>query len=190
MTLRFLVGVLCAVLLASNADARPRRHIPNVEKMVGCSDPAFRPCGPTRADFAQVRKVVSPGLRRVMAEGAGRAIGYNLISRARSYVGTNPTGWHRLWCARFMAMIAPRRAARLRNPNSARAWVHAGRRLRACQVGAIAVLARGRRGGHVGVVTACGPRGPRIVSGNHGHRVGEGEYSARRVLAFVDPRGE
>lgn len=127
------------------------------------------------------------GLQKIMAEGAGRAIGYNLVSRARSYMGTNPTGWRRLWCARFMATIAPRAAARLRNPNSARDWIHAGRRLSHCEVGAIAVMARGRRGGHVGVVSACGPTGPTVVSGNHGHRVGEGVYSAARVLAFVDP---
>jgi uncharacterized protein (TIGR02594 family) len=128
------------------------------------------------------------GLQKVLADGAERAIGSDLIVRARSYLGTNPTGWRRLWCARFMAMIAPRKAAHLRNPNSARAWVHAGRRLRSCRVGAIAVMARGPRGGHVGVVTSCGRRGPTVVSGNHGHRVGEGRYSSRRVLAYVDPR--
>jgi uncharacterized protein (TIGR02594 family) len=137
---------------------------------------------------ARPRRPMPPALHRVMAEGAGRTVGYALISRARSYLGTNPTGWRHVWCARFMAMIAPGKAAHLRNPNSARAWVHAGRRLRSCRVGAIAVMARGPRGGHVGVVTSCGPRGPTVVSGNHGHRVGEGRYSERRVLAYVDPR--
>jgi uncharacterized protein (TIGR02594 family) len=121
-----------------------------------------------------------------MAEGAGRAVGFgsDLISRARSYMGTNPTGWRRVWCAKFMGMIAPWAAARLRNPNAAKAWLAAGPHLSGCQVGAIAVLGR-RGGGHVGVVTACGPHGPRIVSGNHGRRVGEGEYSGRRVIAYV-----
>lgn len=195
MKITVLLAALCAVVLASNAEARPkhhhRHHVVEATKMVGCSDQVMRPC---YVDFSyrQVgrknRHAIPPGLRRVMAEGAGRAVGYKLIARARSYLGTNPTGWRRLWCGRFMAMIAPRKAARLRNPNLARAWVHAGRRLHRCRVGAIVVMARGRRGGHVRVVTACGPHGPTVVSGNHGHRVGEGHYSARRLLAYVDPR--
>lgn len=109
---------------------------------------------------------------------------YDLVERARAYMGGNPTGQARLWCGRFMAMIAPDAAARIRNPNMARDWAalpHVQAR-----VGAIAVLSRGRRGGHVGVVSGFDAHGnPRIVSGNHGHRVGEGVYPAGRVLAYV-----
>jgi hypothetical protein len=49
-----LLAALCAVLFASNADARPkhqlvdvnkvigRHHFPDAGKMVGCSDPVMR----------------------------------------------------------------------------------------------------------------------------------------------------
>lgn len=108
----------------------------------------------------------------------------DLVSRARAFLGTNPTGWAHVWCGRFMAMIAPSAAAKLRNPNWAKDWLalpHTSAR-----VGAIAVLSRGRRGGHIGVVSGFDVRGnPVIVSGNHGHRVGEGIYPRSRILAFV-----
>lgn len=107
-----------------------------------------------------------------------------LVATARAYMGTNPTGWSRVWCGRFMAMIAPEAARRVSNPNMARSWAGLPR-VAGCQVGAIAVLARGRRGGHVGVVSDCTERGPRIVSGNHNRRVGEAVYPAGRVLAYV-----
>jgi uncharacterized protein (TIGR02594 family) len=107
----------------------------------------------------------------------------DLVSAARRYIGTNPTGRRTLWCGAFMAMIAPDAARRVRNPNMALSWAalpHVAPR-----IGAIAVLGR-RGGGHVGVVTGFDGRGnPIIVSGNHNHRVGEGVYSASRVRAYV-----
>lgn len=107
----------------------------------------------------------------------------DLVSRARAYMGTNPTGWRHVWCGRFMAMIAPTAASHVRNPNLAKAWL--ALRHTSGSVGDIAVLGR-RGGGHVGVVTGFDSAGnPVIVSGNHGHRVGEGVYARGRVLAFV-----
>lgn len=110
----------------------------------------------------------------------------SLVDRARRYMGTNPTGWSSLWCGRFMAMIAPNAAARVRNPNMARDWATLPRV--SAQVGAIVVLSRGRSGGHVGVVTSIDANGnPTVVSGNHGGKVGEGVYPKGRVLAYVMP---
>ena len=110
--------------------------------------------------------------------------GGDLVSKARHYMGSNPTGWRSLWCARFMAMIAPEAAAKVRNPNMARDWASLPRV--SPQIGAIAVLARGKRGGHIGVVSGFDAGGnPIIVSGNHNRRVGEAVYSANRVLAYV-----
>lgn len=113
------------------------------------------------------------------------SFGGSLVDKARGYIGTNPTGWSSLWCGRFMAMIAPDAAARVRNPNMARDWLalqHVS-----VQVGAIAVLRRGR-GGHVGVVTAIDANGnPTVVSGNHNRVVGEGTYPKGRVIAYVSP---
>lgn len=110
----------------------------------------------------------------------------DLVSRARSYMGTNPTGWRSLWCGRFMAMIAPQAAARVGNPNLAKAWLALPRT--SGNIGDIAVMGR-RGGGHVGVVTGFdGAGNPIIVSGNAGgHAVREGTYSRHRILAFVSP---
>ena len=52
-------------------------------------------------------------------ETARSFLGGDLVSKARQYMGGNPTGWRSLWCGRFMAMIAPQAAARIRNPNLA-----------------------------------------------------------------------
>src|SRR5262245_49037350 len=46
----------------------------------------------------------------------------SLVAIARQYMGTNPTGWARLWCGRFMALVAPEAAAKIPNPNWARNW--------------------------------------------------------------------
>jgi len=55
-------------------------------------------------------------------------------------------------------------------------------------VGAIAVLGRGGRFGHVGIVSGFDADGnPILISGNHGHRVGRGVYPRRRILAYVSP---
>ena len=63
-----------------------------------------------------------------------------------------------------------------------------GRRLSGPQVGAIAVISRGRRSGHVGVVSGVDAEGnPIIISGNHGNRVAEARYSRSRVYAYVMP---
>lgn len=110
-----------------------------------------------------------------------------LVAIARRYLGTNPTGWRRLWCARFMAMIAPRLAMRVRNPNWARDWASLPKVTP--QVGAIVVLKRGK-GGHIGVVSKFDKRGnPIVISGNHNRRVAEARYSKHRVLAYVSPTG-
>ena len=70
----------------------------------------------------------------------------------------------------------------------ARSFANYGTRLSGPQIGAIAVFARGKRGGHVGIVKGIDARGnPIIISGNHGRRVGEGTYPRNRVIAYVWP---
>ena len=62
-----------------------------------------------------------------------------------------------------------------------------GRRISGPQVGAIAVMSRGRRGGHVGVESGIDAQGnPIIISGNHGRRVGESTYPRGRSLRLRD----
>ncbi|MBC7576432.1 MAG: TIGR02594 family protein [Tardiphaga sp.] len=96
----------------------------------------------------------------------------NLVAEARRYIGGNPTGRGRLWCARFMNMVLQRSGHQGTGSDMARSFSSYGQRISGPQVGAIAVMSRGRRGGHVGVVSGIDPSGnPIIVSGNHGNRV-------------------
>lgn len=112
-----------------------------------------------------------------------------LLDEARKFIGKNPTGWGSLWCARFMAMLAPDLAKKIDNPNWARDWGDALRKTKPAP-GAIAVLKRGK-GGHIGVVSHIDKHGnPVIVSGNAcgraGHRVVcERTFPKTRVLAYV-----
>ena len=56
------------------------------------------------------------------------------------------------------------------------------------QVGAIAVMSRGRSGGHVGIITGVDARGnPIMISGNNGNRVREAPVSRGRIYAYVMP---
>jgi uncharacterized protein (TIGR02594 family) len=115
--------------------------------------------------------------------------GSNIVAEARRYIGRgNPTGRRSLWCARFMNMVLQRTGHKGTGSDMARSFAHYGRRISGPQIGAIAVMSRGRRGGHVGVVSGIDAQGnPIIISGNHGHRVAEAKYSRRRVYAYVMP---
>jgi uncharacterized protein (TIGR02594 family) len=122
-----------------------------------------------------------------MAGAAGFG-GSSLVSEARRWIGGNPTGRSSLWCATFMNFVLERTGHPGSRSNEARSFASYGHRLPGPQVGAIAVMSRGRRGGHVGVVSGIDPNGnPIIISGNHGHRVGEGVYPRGRIYAYVMP---
>jgi uncharacterized protein (TIGR02594 family) len=110
------------------------------------------------------------------------------VAQARRYLGTNPTGMGALWCARFMNMVLEKSGRRGTGSNMASSFAGYGRRVAGPQVGAIAVMSRGRRGGHVGVVSGIDKSGnPIIISGNHNRRVGESVYPRGRIYAYVMP---
>ena len=112
----------------------------------------------------------------------------SLVSEARKYMGTNPTARKKLWCATFMNMVLAKAGYTGTNSDAAKSFAYYGRRISEPRVGAIAVLTRGRRGGHVGVVSGIDSTGnPIIISGNHNKRVGEAVYSRARVIAYVMP---
>jgi uncharacterized protein (TIGR02594 family) len=70
----------------------------------------------------------------------------------------------------------------------ARSFASYGHRLSGPKVGAIAVMSRGRSGGHVGVVSGFDRSGnPIIISGNYSHRVAEAVYTRSRIYAYVAP---
>jgi uncharacterized protein (TIGR02594 family) len=113
--------------------------------------------------------------------------GSNVVAEARRYLGGNPTGRSRLWCARFMNMVLQRTGHQGTGSDMANSFARYGHRVSGPQVGAIAVMGR-RGGGHVGVVSGIDAKGnPIIISGNHGRRVAESTYSRGRIYAYVMP---
>ena len=113
----------------------------------------------------------------------------NVVAEARRYIGGNPTGRGRLWCARFMNMVLQHSGLHGTGSDMASSFAHYGQRVSGPQIGAIAVMGR-RGGGHVGVVSGIDASGnPIVVSGNHGHRVAESVYPRGRIYAYVMPTG-
>lgn len=111
-----------------------------------------------------------------------------LVKEARKYMGTNPTARKKLWCATFMNMVLAKAGYSGTNSDAAKSFAQYGRRVSDPKVGAIAVLTRGKNGGHVGVVSGIDANGnPIIISGNHGNTVGEAIYPRTRVIAYVMP---
>jgi uncharacterized protein (TIGR02594 family) len=130
---------------------------------------------------------------RVMAgAGVSPAAGFgssNVVAEARRYIGGNPTGRSRLWCARFMNMVLQHAGLHGTGSDMARSFASYGQRVSGPQVGAIAVMGR-RGGGHVGVVSGIDASGnPIVVSGNQGRRVAESVYPRGRIYAYVMPAG-
>jgi uncharacterized protein (TIGR02594 family) len=107
-----------------------------------------------------------------------------LVSEARKYIGTNPTGRGSLWCGAFLDMVL-KRTGHTGGGNLAWGYARYGTRVSGPQVGAIAVMR-----GHVGVVSGIDANGnPIIVSGNHNHTVAESVYPRGRIAAYVVPGG-
>jgi len=118
--------------------------------------------------------------------GLGSFGSSSLVSEARRYIGTNPTGRRSLWCGAFMDLVL-KNTGHKGGGNLALGYEHYGTRVDGPQIGAIAVMGR-RGGGHVGVVTGIDPSGnPIIVSGNHNNTVAESVYPRSRIAAYVVP---
>lgn len=99
--------------------------------------------------------------------------------------GGRPAGCPALWCGCGLALKLFGRHVRELWP--ARAWLKFPR-VSGPAPGSIAVLSRGRRGGHVGIVRGTDANGnPIIYSGNHNRRWGEAIYPRSRVIAYVMP---
>ena len=111
----------------------------------------------------------------------------NVVAEARRYIGGNPTGRGRLWCARFMNMVLQHSGYQGTGSDMARSFSSYGKRVSGPQVGAIAIMGR-RGGGHVGVVSGIDAKGnPIVVSGNNGNRVREAPASRGRIHGYVMP---
>ena len=111
-----------------------------------------------------------------------------LVMEARRYLGGNPTDRRSLWCARFMNMVLQHTGHSGTGSDMAASFAKYGQRISGPQVGAIAVMTRGRGGGHVGIITGVDKSGnPIMISGNNGNRVREAPVSRGRIYAYVMP---
>ncbi|ANW04490.1 TIGR02594 family protein [Bradyrhizobium icense] len=146
--------------------------------------------------LADANASVTPGTSvesssTVTPTAGAMASGYtssNVVAEARKYLGGNPTGRGSLWCARFMNMVLQHSGYRGTGSDMASSFAKYGQRISGPQVGAIAVMSRGRRGGHVGVITGIDAKGnPIMISGNSGNRVREMPVSRGRIYAYVMP---
>ena len=118
-----------------------------------------------------------------------RPAGNAWIATARRYIGTNPTSMARLWCGNFMRLISRQVTGRdFGDGNLARNWARVGTPANGPAVGVIAIYSRGKRGGHVGIITGFDGRGrPILISGNSvGRLVAEHPYQ-RRAIAYRWP---
>ena len=135
--------------------------------------------------FADANATLTPPGGVAAPAGFGSS---NVVAEARRYLGGNPTGRGSLWCARFMNMVLQHTGHQGTGSDMANSFAHYGTRVSGPQVGAIAVMSRGRRGGHVGIITGVDAQGnPIMISGNNGNRVREAPISRGRIYAYVMP---
>ena len=192
-TRRWVAILLCSValaFLAAPAFAKPvHRH--RTAQFVGQPQAAADERYPVLA-AAPATGEATTGRRHGRQAHAGDAYGGatsdSLVSEARKYLGTNPTGRGSLWCGAFMDLVL-KRTGHAGGGNLASGYARYGTRVSGPTVGAIAVMGRGG-GGHVGVVSGIDPNGnPIIVSGNHNRTVAESVYPRSRISAYVLPGG-
>jgi uncharacterized protein (TIGR02594 family) len=178
------LAAIATALAATAADAKPRKHrAVKAQPIVQCVSADDRYVCPVQS----AARPIKGNKRQAQNPGPGFG-GSSLVSSARAYLGTNPTGKAKLWCARFMNMVLERNGRRGTGSDMASSFASYGTRVSGPQVGAIAVMSRGKRGGHVGIVSGIDEAGnPIIISGNHGGRVGESVYPRGRIYAYVMP---
>jgi uncharacterized protein (TIGR02594 family) len=146
-------------------------------------DPEDRPSGRAARPLTVHNDGNDPGIELV-----GNAPGSRIVAEARRWIGTNPTTRATLWCARFMNFVLERLGLPGTASDVAKSFASYGTRLEGPKVGAIAVMNRGKGGGHVGVVSGFDKDGdPVIISGNHSRRVAEAVYDRSRIIAYVAP---
>lgn len=102
-----------------------------------------------------------------------------LVGAMERYEGTNPTGWRRNWCSRYLGMILTGLGLPTSGSNTAISYARYGHPAVPAP-GVIAVMPH-----HVGVVVKVLSNDKvELVSGNHSHAVGVGVYSMHKVIAW------
>jgi uncharacterized protein (TIGR02594 family) len=187
--------LLCSVAFAAfavPAVARPA-HRHHAVQAVAQSQDFAQDFGAGRDDryqalAAQPAEDAVTGRRHGRRAHSGDAYGGpssdSLVSEARRYIGTNPTGRGSQWCGAFLDLVL-KKTGHAGGGNLARGYARYGTRISGPQVGAIAVMNH-----HVGVVSGIDANGnPIIVSGNHNRTVAESVYPRGRIAAYVLPGG-
>jgi uncharacterized protein (TIGR02594 family) len=183
--------LLCTVafaVFAVPAIAWPAHRHHAVAAMAQSQDFGAGQDGRYQAFAAQPVDDTATGRRHGRRAHAGDAYGGptsdSLVSEARSYIGTNPTGRGSQWCGAFLDLVL-KKTGHAGGGNLARGYARYGTRISGPQVGAIAVMNH-----HVGVVSGIDANGnPIIVSGNHNRTVAESVYPRGRIAAYVLPGG-
>jgi uncharacterized protein (TIGR02594 family) len=182
--------VLCAVTAASFAGSAVAKPLKASQRPQAQSQPqAYHspdaqpyPMEGVQAAAASPAKSRGRAARAHSGDAFGGYTSNSLVSEARKYLGTNPTGRGSLWCGAFMDLIL-KKTGHSGGGNLAMAYARYGTRVSGPQVGAIAVMKH-----HVGVVSGVDPNGnPIIVSGNHNRTVAESVYPRSRIAAYVMP---
>ncbi|MEP7241036.1 MAG: hypothetical protein ABI697_09140 [Devosia sp.] len=108
----------------------------------------------------------------------------SLVSAMTREVGHGrPRGCPSAWCACYLDRTLKKVGLKTLGSYAARDFARYGRTAKPKQVGAIMVMPH-----HVGVVVGTCPDGRvKLVSGNHGHKVGTGCYSAGKAIAWRLP---
>jgi uncharacterized protein (TIGR02594 family) len=164
------------------------RHIARVSRWDrGVAQMQAKGFADANASFADTNSTLTPTGGMMASSGFGSS---GVVAEARRYLGGNPTGRGSLWCARFMNMVLQHSGYRGTGSDMANSFASYGQRISGPQVGAIAVMGRGRGGGHVGIITGIDAAGnPIMISGNNGNRVKEAPISRGRIYAYVMPTG-
>ena len=180
-----IVGCVSLLALSMPALSRPLPHSLAHKQRADVKNKSLKHAAKGHAKVREARLVSMP-----ISETPARPLfGWPaLVSEARRYIGTNPTARKKLWCATFMNLVLAKVGYAGTHSDAAKSFAAYGHRVSEPEVGAIAVLTRGKTGGHVGVVSGIDNSGnPIIISGNHGHRVGEAIYPRTAVIAYVMP---
>lgn len=138
------------------------------------------------ADPAQANNCPFPCFDGQQGTSSSGYSGSSAVSVASRYLGTNPTKRSRRWCAEFMNMVEKKLGRPGTGSALARSFASYGQRVSSPRPGDIAVMRR-KGGGHVGYVMSVSGNKVKLISGNHGRKVGVGTYPRSRVVAFVRP---
>lgn len=95
-----MAAALCMAFISGTADAKPNKAL---SFYAGKSAETARP--------DSIRIGAGKAKKAVHESRSGR----NALSIARRYIGTNPTGWRRLWCAQVLRGEIPRSHERREN---------------------------------------------------------------------------